>query len=148
MDDLENIIEIGTKLLEKSNNHDVPVDRHTVFSVVREFVRAPDKTILLAEHDGQITGFIMLAAETFWWAHPKKGRRYVTDFAFFSQRHGDGLKMLDIATEWAWKLPRVVEVSIARNFTNAEKSADVVFALCGFERAGAMYTIKKPEVEP
>jgi hypothetical protein len=55
MDDLENIIEIGTKLLEKSNNHDVPVDRHTVFSVVREFVRAPDKTILLADHDGQIT---------------------------------------------------------------------------------------------
>ena len=145
MDDLEGIIEIGTKLLERSNNSDVPVCRHSVFTAVREFVRAPDKAVLLAEHDGVITGFIMVAAETYWWADPRSGRRYVTDWAFFSQRHGDGIKMLRIVTRWAWSMPRVLEVNIARNFTNAEGTADKVFKEAGFARAGAMYTAKKPE---
>ena len=145
MDDLEGILEIGRKLLERSNNRDVPICRHSVFQVVREFVRAPDKAILLAEHDGVLTGFIMVAAEPYWWDDPVRGRRSVTDWAFFSQRHGDGLKMLEIVTEWAWKLPRVIEVNIARNFTNAEGQATKVFRAAGFKRAGAMYTCKKPE---
>ncbi len=146
MDDLDGIIEIGTKLLEKSNNHDVPVCRHSVFTVVREFIRAPDKGILLAEHDiDVITGFIMVAAEPYWWDNPRSGRRHVTDWAFYSQRAGDGLKMLNIVTEWAWSLPRVIEVNIARNFTNAEGQATKVFRAAGFKRAGAMYTCKKPK---
>jgi hypothetical protein len=145
LDDLELIIEIGSKLLEVSNNNSVPICRHSVFSVIREFIRAPDKVVLLAEHDGIITGFIMAAAEVYWWDNQRSGRRYVTDWSFFSQRAGDGEKMLNIVTKWAWSLPRVIEVNIARNFTNAEGTADQVFNRAGFKRAGAMYTAKKPE---
>lgn len=147
LEDLESIIEIGTKLLESSNNSAVPVCRESVFRAVREFIRAPDKIILLADHDGVTTGFIMAAAETYWWDSQKSGRRYVTDWAFYSQRSGDGEKMLKIVNKWAWSLPRVIEVNIARNFINSESLADMVFEMSGFERAGSMYTAKKPEGE-
>ena len=145
LEDIDLITEIGSKLLARSNNSDVPVCRQSVFAAIREFVRAPDKAILLAEHDSRITGFIMVAIETYWWADQRSGRRYATDWAFYSERAGDGLKMLNIVTRWAWSMPRVLEVNIARNFTNAEGTADTVFNEAGFARAGAMYTAKKPE---
>jgi len=144
LEDINGIIEIGTKLLKRSNNSEVPVSRNAVFQALRIFEKAPDKVILVAEHGIRFTGFIMAAAETYWWDDTRRGRRYVTDWAFFSERSGDGLKMLKIVTKWAWALPRVVEVNIARNFTNAEDTADMVFKRAGFERAGAMYTVKKP----
>ena len=143
-EDIPEIIEIATKLLLRSNNKDVPVDRLQAFQTMRHFIRSPDKALLCAVHDGVYTGILMVAAETFWWDNPRKGRRYVTDWCFYSERAGDGLKMLDIATKWAWALPRVVEVNICRNFTNAEDRADIVFDKAGFVRAGAMYTAKKP----
>jgi hypothetical protein len=146
LEEIDEIIEIGEKLLKRSNNHEVPVCRFSVFQAIREFIRAPDKALLVAVHDGRFTGLLMVAAETFWWDNPRKGRRYVTDWCFYSERAGDGLKMLNIVTEWAWKLPRVVEVNIARNFTNAEGTADKVFGKAGFTRAGAMYTAKKVEI--
>ncbi len=148
LEEIDKIIDIGTKLLLRSNNKDVQLNRHATFTVIREFIRLPDKAILVAEHGGRFTGLIMAAAEVYWWDDPRRGRRYVTDWCFYSERMGDGLKMLDIVTKWAWKLPRVVEVNIARNFTNAEDGADIVFRKAGFERAGAMYTAKKPEVIP
>ena len=145
LEDIDKIVEIGRKLLERSNNKGVPICQASVFQAVREFVRAPDKVVLLATHDGVVTGFIMAAAETYWWDNQRFGRRYVTDWAFYSQRAGDGEKMLNIVRRWAWSLPRVIEVNIARNFTNAEGTADAVFKKAGYERAGAMYTAKKPE---
>ncbi len=146
MDEIDELVKIGTKLLERSNNKDVPVCRLSVFQVFSEFIRRPDKALLVADHDGSLTGIIMVAAETYWWDDQRRGRRYVTDWCFYSERAGDGLKMLNIVTEWAWKLPRVVEVNIARNFTNAEPYADKVFGRAGFIRAGAMYTAKKQEI--
>ncbi len=145
LEDIEGIIEIGTKLLNRSNNSEVPVSRYAVFHAIRMFVSAPDKTILVAQHGNRFTGLIMAATETYWWADQKSGRRYVTDWSFYSERAGDGLKMLNIITQWAWSLPRVIEVNIARNFTNAEKQADIMFGEAGFERAGSIYTAKKPE---
>lgn len=144
LEEIDELIEIGTKLLKRSNNSNVPVCRLSVFHAFREFIRAPDKALLVAVHDGVLTGLIMVAAETYWWDDQRRGRRYVTDWCFYSQRTGDGLKMLNIVTEWAWKLPRVVEVNIARNFSNSEDAAFFMFGQAGFERAGAMYTAKKP----
>jgi hypothetical protein len=144
LEEIDSIIEVGTKLLERSNNSDVPVCRVSVFKAIREFIRAPDKALLVADHDGRFTGLLMAAAEPYWWDDERRGRRYVTDWCFYSERAGDGLKMLNVITAWAWKLPRVVEVNIARNFTNAEDRADEVFNKAGFVRAGAMYTAKKP----
>ena len=146
LEEIDELIEIGTKLLKRSNNKDVPVCRLSVFQAFREFIRAPDKALLVATHDGVFTGLFMVAAETYWWDDQRRGRRYVTDWCFYSERAGDGLKMLNIVTAWAWKLPRVVEVNIARNFTNAEGMADKVFNEAGFTRAGAMYTAKKQEI--
>ena len=147
LEEIDQIIEIGSKLLERSNNSEVPICRVAVFQAIREFIRVPDKALLVAEHDGSLTGLLMLAAEPFWWDNQRSGRRYVSDWAFFSERYGDGLKLIKIGMEWAWKLPRVVEVTIARNFTNAEDAADVMFEKAGFKRAGAMYTAPKPVQE-
>ena len=146
IDDIEKIIEVGTKLLTRSKDRNVPIDRRSVFMVIRNFIQSADKALLVAEHDDVFTGLIMASCEPFWWDNHRSGRRYVTDWAFYSERPGDGLKMLKIITEWAWSMPRVVKVAIARNFDNAEDSADRVFEAAGFERAGAMYTCFKPEV--
>jgi len=146
IEDINDVIQIGGKLLSRSNNREVPICRESIFRMLRHFVRAPDKIVLLASHDDSVTGLLMAAAEVYWWDNPKSGRRYVTDWCFYSERAGDGLKMLNICTAWAWSLPRVIEVNVARNFTNNEDRADIVFDKAGFSRAGAMYTAKKPEV--
>lgn len=144
IEDIPNVIEVGQRLLDKSVNRAVPVHKPTAFHVLNKFIGNPDYLLLVAEHDERFTGFVMAACEPFWWDDPVRGRRYVTDWAFYSQRRGDGLKMLNIVREWAWTRPRVVEVTIATNVLHGDGASDILFGRAGFQRVGSMYYQPNP----
>jgi len=92
--DIPYIIETGRRLHDRSGNHDVPIHKPHVFMLLRSFVTRQDRLLIVSEREEIIRGFIMASVETFWWADPARGRRYVSDWAFYSEIRGDGVLML------------------------------------------------------
>lgn len=143
-EDIPYIIETGMRLHARSGNEDVPVHKATVFGVMRVFVLAQDRFFVVSEHDEIIRGFLMASIEPFWWDDPMRGRRFVTDWAFYSEIMGDGVKMLRAMQEWAWMQPRVVEVACATNVPKGRGVVDTLFEKAGFQRVGGRYKVGKP----
>ena len=142
-EDIPYIIETGMRLHARSGNENVPVHKSTVFSVMRVFVLAQDRFFVISEHDEVIRGLLMASIEPFWWDDPVRGRRYVTDWAFYSEKRGDGVLMLKAMQEWAWMQPRVVEVACASNVPKGRGLVDKLFTQAGFERVGGRYKVSK-----
>ena len=145
--DIEYIIETGRRLHERSGNADVPIHKPHVFMLLRSFITIPSRLLIVSEREEIIRGFVMASAEPFWWADPIRGRRYVTDWAFYSEIRGDGVLMLRAMQEWAWSLPRVVEVACATNVPKGKGLMNGLFDEAGFTRVGGRYKIAKPEEE-
>lgn len=143
--DIPYIIETGMRLHARSGNEEVAVHKPTVFNTMRVFVVSHDKLFLVSERNEIIRGFLMASIEPFWWADPVRGRRYVTDWAFYSEIKGDGLAMLRAMQEWAWKQPRVVECACASNVPKGRGLVDVLFERAGFTRVGGRYKVARPE---
>jgi len=95
----------------------------------------------------RISGFVMASVEPYWEVDPKRGRRYVTDWAFYSERFGSGRKMLKIMVDWAWTMPRVIEVKVGTQIPQSDELMDRLFISAGFERVGRMYRCHKPQGE-
>jgi len=144
--DIPYIIETGRRLHERSGNADVPIHKPHVFMLLRSFITIPSRLLIVSEHDEIIRGFIMASAEPFWWADPVRGRRFVTDWAFYSEIWGDGVLMLRAMQEWAWSLPRVVEVACATNVPKGKGLLEKTYKAAGFTKVGGRYKIARPEM--
>ena len=144
-EDIQYIIETGLRLHAKSGNEEVPVHKATVFATMRAFVLARDKFFVISERDDIVRGFIMASIEPFWWADPVRGRRYVTDWAFYSEIRGDGVLMLRAMQEWAWMQPRVVECACATNVPRGRRVVETMFISAGFDHVGGRFKVEKPD---
>ncbi len=142
--DIPYIIETGMRLHAKSGNEGVPMHKPTVFGVIRLFILARDKFFIVSERDEIIRGLLMASIEPFWWADPVRGRRYVTDWAFYSEIRGDGVLMLKALQEWSWMQPRVVEVASATNVPKGRGVIDAMYCEAGFNRVGGRYKVVRP----
>jgi len=145
--DIPYIIETGKRLHERSGNADVPIHKPHVFMLLKSFITIPTRCLIVSEQDEIIRGFVMASAEPFWWADPVRGRRFVTDWAFYSEHRGDGVLMLRAMQEWAWSIPRVVEVACATNVPKGKGLLKKLFLEAGFDHVGGRYKIAKPEEE-
>ena len=143
-DDIPLIIgDLGQRFHAKSREI-AEIHRPTAIAVMRAFVHARDKLFIVSEHDEHLRGLLMAAVEQYWFADPQRGRRYVTDWAFYSEIKGDGILMLKAMTEWAWMQPRVVEVKCATQVPKGRGVVDRLFSSAGFTRVGGMYNMRKP----
>lgn len=145
--DIPYLIETGMRLHAKSGNENVPVHKPTVHNTFAVFIRSRDKLAILSEHDEIVRGFLLASVEPFWWDDPVRGRRYVTDWAFYSELRGDGRHMLRAMQEWAWTQPRVVECACATNVPKGRGVVDSLFEQSGFTRVGGRYKVAKPDGE-
>lgn len=137
--------DIGQRLHARSGDTPAEIHRPTAIAVMRSFVHARDKLFIVSEHNEHLHGLLMAAVEYFWWADPMRGRRYVTDWAFYSEIRGDGVLMLKAMTEWAWMQPRVIGIKCATQVPKGRGIVDRLFGRAGFTRVGGMYIMKKPE---
>ncbi len=144
-EDIPKIFEVGAKLREQYYKDNVPMHKPTAFRVLDHFIRSPEKLLLVADHGGPFTGFVMASVEPYWEVDPKRGRRYTTDWGFYSERFGDGRKMLKIVVEWSWSLPRVIECKMGTQIPRSDAVMDRLFCGAGFERCGRMYRFDKPQ---
>ena len=138
------ISDVGKRLHERSGDIAAEIHKPTAFAVMRAFIHARDKFFVVSEHDEVLRGFLMAGIEAFWWADPQRGRRYVTDWAFYSEVRGDGVLMLKALQEWAWMQPRVVGIKCATQVPKGRGVVDKLFDRAGFVRVGGMYTSDRP----
>jgi len=137
--------DIGQRLHDRSGETEAEIHRPTAFAVMRAFCAARDKLFIVAEHDNHLHGFLMAGVEQYWWTDPTRGRRYVTDWAFYSEVRGDGVLMLQALQAWAWSQPRVIEVKCATQVPKGRGVVDKLFDRAGFTPVGGMYRSHKPE---
>lgn len=142
--DIPEIIRIGKILRRKTLSYHVPVDRQSVYRCLQVFISNPDRLLLVAEHDGKLTGFLMMGCESFWWDCPVRGRRYATDWAFYSQRQGDGKDMLERGIAWAWTRPRVVDVTLGTQIPNHMEETKELYEAAGLKQIGMMFYKENP----
>lgn len=121
------------------------IHKPTLFRVMEAFVRMQDRLFIVSEHEDVIRGFLMASIEPFWWADPQRGRRYVTDWAFYSEIRGDGVLMLKAMQEWAWMQPRVIEVAVATNVPKGRGVVESMFKKAGMEQVGGRFKVSKPD---
>jgi len=117
----------------------------TMFYIMRHFVVAQDKFFVVAEHENHLHGFLMAGVESFWWVDQQRGRRYVSDWAFYSEVRGDGVLMLNALKEWAWLQPRVIEVVLATETYKGRGVVERMFKGAGFEHVGGKFKVSRPE---
>ena len=93
----------------------------------------------VAEHDKKITGFMLGVVDTLWWSRD----RYASDLIFYSERAGDGLRILRRFIEWANSVPRVVEITCAQSSgINVERSS-LIYERAGFTKVGGLWCMSK-----
>ena len=142
--DIPYVTEAAVRLHKKAGMENVPIHKPTLFGVMRVFARAHDRFFVVSERDEIIRGFLMASIEPFWWDDPVRGRRFVSDWAFYSEIRGDGVLMLKALQEWAWMQPRVVECACATNVPKGRGVVDALFEKAGFDRVGGRYKVGKP----
>lgn len=145
-EDIPAIFECGIKLREAYYQREVPMHRPSVVRSLSEFIRSPEK-ILLVVDKGYLTGFSMFSCEPYWDVDPRYGRRYVTDWAFYSELFGGAREMLRVATAWAWSMPRVIELKMACQIEASDEAMDRLFLTEGFVRCGRIYRLQKGEAD-
>ena len=139
--DLPRLMELGERLHELSPYKDVPTDFQTCASTLGHCISNAFGFAVVAEHDGEITGFMLGAAVPLWFSK----RRAASDIVTYSEGAGDGYKMIKKFISWAWSLPLVVEVTLAQSSgINTERSG-VLYERAGLKRVGNIYTAVRIE---
>ncbi len=103
--------------------------------------------VLVAEHDGKITGVLIAVAQTLWWQNAGTGARVVSDLIFFSQRVGDGRRMLKQMIAWAFTVPRVVRVECGISSGQDVQRLEQLYVDCGLVREGTSFVVNHPKYE-
>lgn len=102
--------------------------------------------VLVAEHEGHLTGILIATVTTLWWADPANGPRMVSDLVFHSKHYGDGARMLKVMIEWAFTLPRVIRIEMAISSGQGTlASLRRLYEGQGFVMEGTLFTLNHPK---
>lgn len=145
-DDIEGAILLCRELHLKSDFGRYVPHWPTVAQTVIRAASSPSGKVLLAEHNGKLTGIMIAVVQEYWWAEAKFGPRVASDLLFYSRRKGDGDLMLKRIIAWAWTVPRVVRVELAISSGIKPTRAEKVYLRAGLSRMGAMFCSTNPKV--
>ena len=134
--DLPGIMQAGRRLQEKTPYKDIPEDVRTVASTMGECINNAFGLALVAEHGGEITGFMFAAAVPLWFSK----KRSATDIVTYAETPRDGYKMIRRFVDWAWSLPNVVEITMAQSSGVDIIRTGTVYERAGLKLIGSIYT--------
>lgn len=104
--------------------------------------------VLVAEHEGQLTGILIATVTPLWWGDQQHGPRMVSDLVFHSKHYGDGRRMLQAMIAWAFELPRVVRVELAVSSGQGTlQSMRRLYESAGLRLEGTLFAINHPKYE-
>lgn len=138
--DLPRMIELGYRLCDQTIYKDVKRHRPSIMKTFTLAMTSKFGFAYVAEHGEKLTGILIGIADHLWFSED----RYATDLLFYSERPGDGLKMLRKFVEWAWTTPRVVEITMGQSSGIDIERMDALYARAGLTKVGSMYAMVKP----
>jgi len=97
---------------------------------------------VVAEHKGELTGFMFGCATPLWFARA----RAATDIVTYAETPGDGYRMIRRFMKWAWSIPNVVEVTLAQSSGLDVERSGKIYERCGLARVGGLFTAVRPKV--
>lgn len=117
------------------------VDRESVLRVFGQCVGSRMNKALVAEHDGRLTGLMLGITQELWWSRSREA----TDLVLYSERPGDGLRMVRRFVEWAFETPRVVSVTLAQSSGLSTDRSTAILKRLGFTEIGGIAQLVKPD---
>ena len=123
------------RLLKQTPYAGIEVDRASVAKIYGQCVSSRMGCVLVAD-SGKITGTIMGVAQELWWSR----KRYATDLLFYSERPGDGIRLLRGFLDWAWALPSVAEVTLGQSSGIEIERTGLLYERLGLTKVGSIYT--------
>lgn len=145
--DLEKVLPLLVHIhLDSPYRHAVP-DWTLVVNTLISMMERNAGLALVAEHKGEITGILLAVTETFWWVNQQLGAKIASDLVFYSRHLGDGRKMLQRMTEWAFKQPRVIRVQIAYSYDHPEHLMKRLYTSAGFDKMGSFWVLHHPRYQ-
>lgn len=141
--DIPAAIECGRRLHARSVYAKHWVDQASCYQTMARAIADKTALLLVAEHDKQLTGLMLLQALPYWWASPAAGARYVTDLVFGAERAGDGMGMLRAGIEWAWTVPRVAECTFGISSGITPERTAELYRLAGMKELGGMWMVER-----
>jgi RimJ/RimL family protein N-acetyltransferase len=144
-DDIHQVLGILEVLRGNTAYRKINPDWPEIVNVITNASMKRAGLVLVAEHEARITGVMIAVAETLWWQNPQTGARIASDLIFFSQRLGDGRRMLAAMIEWAFGVPRVVRVECGiSSGINAER-LERLYTSVGMVKEGTQFVINHPK---
>lgn len=140
--DLPGILGLMRKLQPKTPYGDIPIDVQSVAQVLGQCVSSAFGFAVVAQHNGEITGFMLGAAQPIWFSK----KRQATDFMVHSDRAGDGYFMIKRFMKWAWSVPQVVEITLAQSSGIDIDRTTELYERAGLHRVGSIFTAVRETV--
>lgn len=144
--DMEQVAKLYLELHRRSLYRKVKPCIATALQITSYLQATPNGFVRVAEHDGKVTGIIVVKAEEFWWADQQKGAKFASDLVFYSKRKGDGTQMLMEAIQWAWSRPRVICFETAASAGIKHHTAAAMYQAAGLSLHGAFWRVDHPKL--
>ena len=139
--DLPGIRECAERLHAESPYRDVPGDLQTFAHTVGQCISNAFGFAMVAERDGKITGFMLGAAVPLWFSK----KRSASDIVTYSERPGDGYRLIRAFIDWAWSLPNVIEITMAQSSGIEVERTAKLYERAGLQRVGNLYTVVREQ---
>lgn len=144
VDDITGIIELGKELLDESPVLP-PHDPLKARKALAFFISGARTSVFVAEHDGEIVGFIVGVLDEYWWSEVQ----YASDAAFYvkPEFRGYAVGLVKRLVTWAKKFKKVKHISlgVSSGLETYERTGQLYERL-GFKPVGGIHT-KSIEVD-
>ncbi len=135
------VAELGERLIDKTPYAGrAPLDRKAALGVYGMCISSAMGFAMVAERDGEVTGILMAVADQLWFSKA----RFVSDLVFYVEDGRSGLPLLRAMVEWAWTMPKVIEITCAQSSMIRADKLDALYRRCGFENRGGIWTLQRP----
>lgn len=138
-DDTISIVRLGGMLIKSSAFKDTKISLNACINRIRQAIIDPYSWIGVAEHRGEIVGFLILQRVRYWWT---RDEFYVLDDALFCERAGLGAQLVRAGVRWAFAQPNVREIILSFNSKRAIDRSIRTLARQGFREHGVNISIQ------
>lgn len=144
-EDLEGVIALIAVLHIETPYRQIEMDWHGIIAFLTAAQMRRTALILVAEHEGKITGLMLGKVEPFWFADQAAGARVASDLVFYSRFAGDGPRMLRRFIAWAFSVPRVVRIEMAVSTGQADLGRMAkIYERVGLRQEGSLFVMNHP----
>lgn len=116
----------------------VKVEFERARKAMRNCISSPQGFAAVADHEGKITGVLLGVTTNYWFS----AERYASDMGFYSQRIGDGRRLLKMFKAWADG--KHAKLEMAQSTNKRAGTLQKLYAEMGLVRIGALFSGERP----